>query len=93
MDVLTYNPFLPEVRADPYPTYRALRDADPVHRSPFMAMWILTHFCLGAPLARLEGRVAIGELVRRFPDLRLAGEPERGETITLRGLRRLPLAV
>jgi cytochrome P450 len=51
------------------------------------------HFCLGAPLARLEGRVAIGELVRRFPDLRLAGEPERGETITLRGLRRLPLAV
>ncbi len=51
------------------------------------------HFCLGAPLARLEGRIAIGSLVRCFPDLRLAGEPERGETITLRGLRRLPLAV
>jgi pimeloyl-[acyl-carrier protein] synthase len=51
------------------------------------------HFCLGAPLARLEGRIAIGTLVRRFPDLRLAGEPERSETITLRGLRRLPLAV
>jgi pimeloyl-[acyl-carrier protein] synthase len=51
------------------------------------------HFCLGAPLARLEGRIAIGELVRRFPGLRLAGEPERSETITLRGLRRLPLAV
>ena len=51
------------------------------------------HFCLGAPLARLEGRLAIGALVRRFPDLRLDGEPVRSETITLRGLRRLPLAV
>ena len=50
------------------------------------------HFCLGAPLARLEGRLAIGSLVRRFPHLRLAGEPVRSETVTLRGLRRLPLA-
>ncbi len=51
------------------------------------------HFCLGAPLARLEGRIAIGSLVGRFPQLHLAGEPVRGETITLRGLTRLPLAV
>jgi len=51
------------------------------------------HFCLGAPLARLEGRIAIGSLVSRFPDLRMAGEPVRRETITLRGLSRLPLAV
>lgn len=51
------------------------------------------HFCLGAPLARLEGRIAIGSLVSRFPGLQLAGRPERGETITLRGLTRLPLAV
>jgi len=51
------------------------------------------HFCLGAPLARLEGRIAIGSLVSRFPDLRMAGEPVRRETITLRGLTRLPLAV
>jgi pimeloyl-[acyl-carrier protein] synthase len=51
------------------------------------------HFCLGAPLARLEGRIAIGSLVERFPRLRLAGEPVRGETITLRGLTRLPLAL
>src|SRR5215471_18523532 len=44
MDVLTYNPFLPGVRDDPYPTYHALREADPVHRSPFMDIWILTRY-------------------------------------------------
>ncbi len=33
------------------------------------------HFCLGAPLARIEAQLAIGTLVRRFPDLRLADEP------------------
>ena len=48
------------------------------------------HFCLGAALARLEGAVAIGALVRRFPGLALAGEPERRATFTLRGLERLP---
>jgi cytochrome P450 len=31
-----------------------------------------THFCLGAPLARLEGELAIGALLKRFPELRLA---------------------
>jgi cytochrome P450 len=41
---LTYNPFLPEVRADPYPTYRALRETDPVHRSPSLPMWVLTRY-------------------------------------------------
>src|SRR5215472_11516939 len=44
MDVVTYNPFLPEVREDPYPTYHALREADPVHRSPFMDIWVLTRY-------------------------------------------------
>jgi cytochrome P450 len=51
------------------------------------------HFCLGAPLARLEGQIAIGALVRRFPNLELAGEPIRRNQITLRGLSSLPVAI
>jgi cytochrome P450 len=50
------------------------------------------HFCLGAPLARLEGQIAIAALVRRFPNLTLAGEPVRRDQITLRGLSSLPVA-
>ena len=52
-----------------------------------------THFCLGAPLARLEGEIALGTLVRRFQDLKLQTEaPEYKENITLRGLASLPVA-
>jgi cytochrome P450 len=51
------------------------------------------HFCLGSALARLEGRIAIGALVRRFPRMELAGDPEWREQITLRGLSRLPVRV
>jgi cytochrome P450 len=50
------------------------------------------HFCLGAPLARLEAQIAIAALVRRYPTLTLAGEPVRRNQITLRGLSSLPVA-
>src|SRR5579864_3803829 len=50
------------------------------------------HFCLGSPLARLEGQIAIGALVRRFPNLALAAEPVRRDQITLRGLKSLPVS-
>ncbi len=54
------------------------------------------HYCLGAPLARLEGQIAIDTLLRRAPDLRLAVPAEalhwrRG--LVLRGLERLPVAL
>ncbi|MFI5615045.1 cytochrome P450 [Amycolatopsis sp. NPDC051903] len=51
------------------------------------------HFCLGAPLARLEGRTVLRELARRAPGLRLGGEPEWAATATLRGLSVLPVTV
>jgi len=49
------------------------------------------HACSGMNVARLEGRIAIGELVRRFPKLQLAGTPERDRRVRFRGLRHLPV--
>jgi cytochrome P450 len=52
------------------------------------------HSCLGAHLARLEARVAIGTLVRRFPVLETAADqPEWNGRIVLRGLTTLPLSI
>ncbi|MDV3123921.1 cytochrome P450 [Mycobacterium sp. 21AC1] len=44
------------------------------------------HFCLGAPLARLEGAVALSAVTSRFPQAMLAGEPEYKRNVTLRGM-------
>jgi cytochrome P450 len=50
------------------------------------------HFCLGAALARLEGQIAIGAILRRYPDLRLTGERLAWRrSSTLRGLTALPV--
>jgi cytochrome P450 len=52
------------------------------------------HFCVGAPLARLEGQIAIGRLLQRFPDLALAADPgglRWRNSILLRGLEALPV--
>jgi pimeloyl-[acyl-carrier protein] synthase len=49
------------------------------------------HFCLGAPLARMEAGIAIPALLARLPGLELAGPPVRRDTVTLRGLASLPV--
>jgi cytochrome P450 len=52
------------------------------------------HFCIGAPLARMEGAIAIGELMRRFPRLRLkdpAAKLTYKGSFFLRGLESLPM--
>ena len=51
------------------------------------------HVCLGATLARIEGRIAIGQLVRRFPKLALAGVPRRVPLARFRGWAELPVRV
>ena len=52
------------------------------------------HFCLGAQLARTEGRAAIGMLMEQRPDLALAAAPEEltyRESTLVRGLTRMPV--
>jgi len=56
------------------------------------------HFCLGAPLARLEGNIAFTTLLQRFPDIRLAVPSEdlhwgHGDGLVLRGLTELPVVL
>jgi cytochrome P450 len=49
------------------------------------------HHCLGAALARLEGRVAFEELTRRYPSLEMAGTPSRRPLLVLRGFESIPV--
>lgn len=51
------------------------------------------HYCLGAPLARLEASAALAAVAARFPHARLASEPLYKPNITLRGLSALTVAV
>jgi cytochrome P450 len=50
------------------------------------------HFCLGASLARMEGRVAIEETLKRFPSWEIdTPNVERLHTSTVRGFAKLPI--
>jgi cytochrome P450 len=44
MVTVQYNPFIPEVHANPYPMYARLRAEDPIHWSPLMEAWVLTRY-------------------------------------------------
>jgi cytochrome P450 len=60
--------------------------------NPHLSFSAGKHYCLGAPLARLHGEIAIGTLLTRLPRLRLDGEPEWRGSFPLRELERLPVA-
>ncbi len=52
------------------------------------------HYCLGAPLARLEGQIAIGRLLSRFPGITLAAQPRELRWVSsplMHGLHSLPV--
>ena len=83
----------------------AIADRDPAHftdpdrldvtrtENNHLAFGHGLHYCLGAPLARLEGEIAIGTVLSRLPDLALAVPYEelRWQVATLRGPRHLPV--
>jgi cytochrome P450 len=69
-------------------------DLDLVRERPHLAFGHGLHFCLGAPLARLEARTALGSLITRFPGLRLAVPAEAltwRRAVLLHGLDKLPV--
>ncbi len=61
-----------------------------------LAFGMGVHFCIGAPLARLEGQIALTTLFRRFPNLRLTQDAESlrwRKSLIVRGLEELPVAI
>ena len=77
----------PKQFTDPH-TFDPMRDPN-----PHMAFGRGAHFCIGAPLARLEGKVALNILLDRFPNLRR--DPDRPPrflpSLSMTGLKELPL--
>lgn len=59
--------------------------------NPHLAFAVGIHACAGMAVARLEARVAIARLLRRFPELQLDGEPVRAQRARFRGFSRLPM--
>lgn len=63
-------------------------------KSPHLAFGKGLHYCLGAPLARLEGEIAIRVLLEEYPDITLAAELselEWRQSLIIRGLKQLPV--
>jgi cytochrome P450 len=60
-------------------------------RNPHLGFGAGVHYCLGAPLARLEVAATLHALRTRLPDLTLAAEPTRRPDFVMRGLRVLPV--
>ena len=80
----------PDVYDDPQ-AFRIERFADPGTEA-VMSFASGIHYCLGANLARVEGQEMLAGLARRFPELRVEGEPTIMPRLVLRGYEKVPLA-
>jgi unspecific monooxygenase len=76
----------PAVFADP-DSFDVRRDPN-----PHLAFGVGVHFCIGAPLARMELSESLSALFATYPDLQLAGEPESRGTFVLKGYRSVPVS-
>jgi cytochrome P450 len=61
--------------------------------NPHLGFGAGIHFCVGAPLARVELQTSLHTLLRRFPNLALAAAPERRPEFVIRGVQSLPVTV
>jgi hypothetical protein len=61
--------------------------------NPHLGFGAGIHFCVGAPLARVELQASLHTLLHRFPDLTLAADPERRPEFVIRGVRSLPVTI
>lgn len=61
--------------------------------NPHVGFGLGRHFCLGAPLARVELEITVRRLLERFPDISLAATPPRRPTWVLRGFEALPVTL
>jgi unspecific monooxygenase len=59
--------------------------------NPLLTFGLGTHYCLGAPLARLELQVLFSVLFTRCPNIQPNGEAEFGSGFVIRGLNKLPV--
>ncbi|CAM5690731.1 Cytochrome P450 OS=Streptomyces alboniger OX=132473 GN=CP975_18605 PE=3 SV=1 [Streptomyces alboniger] len=61
--------------------------------NPHISFGAGIHYCVGAPLARIELAASLSALLRRAPNLRLTTEPHRRPNFVIRGLRELLVEV
>jgi cytochrome P450 len=103
-DVEFYDQMVPAGSAMVFLVAAANRDelrwADPeafdIHREQLahLTFGYGIHFCLGAALARIQGRIALEELLKRFPEWEIEpGTANLSQTSTVRGFEKLPIVV
>jgi cytochrome P450 len=89
-----YDPYDTEIDDDPYPAWKRLRDDAPLHRKgeAHLSFGYGLHFCLGAALARLEGRIALDEMLKRWTEWDVDYErAHKAHTTSVRGWGSLPI--